>query len=190
MNVASQHIVNIYIRNGPYYLVPFDSVMASTVSSWVRDDHELFWLAPKTIPPLTAGKVAGWPESTGCPMLFYRDGLAQPLGYLELNPMPGHPHHLWLGHCIICPEKRGMGLGRVMVNLMLDEAFNHRQANRVSLVVFPDNTVAIRCYRDTGFVCAGDQLKYFHNTGRQHRMLRMTIDKSQYNWRFRQNSPI
>ena len=167
-------------RNGPHYLTAFDNVFAPRVASWVRDGHELFWLAPKTEPPLTAAKVAAWPGRTGSPMLFWREGESEPLGYLELNPMPNQKGHLWMGHCVLAPNCRGVGLGRIMVGLGNDEAFGHRSAHRVSLVVFPGNVAAIRCYRAVGYLKAGDQLKHFATTGKQHVMRRMTIDDDRY----------
>lgn len=165
------------VRNGAYFLAPFDKLMAPLVASWARDEHELFWLAPKTPPPLTAAKVVAWPGRDGCPLLMYRESDASPLGYLELNPMPGEQSHLWLGHCVLAPSARGTGLGKLMVRMLLDEAFINRKAWRVSLVVFPDNESAVACYRAAGFAHAGEQVKHFATTGRQHRMLQMTIDQ-------------
>ncbi|MBI4578825.1 MAG: GNAT family N-acetyltransferase, partial [Planctomycetes bacterium] len=106
--------------------------------------------------------------------------LVEPAGYLELNPMPADYGHYWIGHCVVDPQLRGAGLGRHLVRLSLDFAFRGLDARRVSLVVFPDNTSAIRCYRRAGFIDAGDQYKYFANTGRQHRMLQMTVDRGGY----------
>ena len=37
-----------------FELRPFDRLFGPTVAGWVRDDAELFWLAPSTPPPLTA----------------------------------------------------------------------------------------------------------------------------------------
>src|SRR5690606_34576824 len=138
----------------------------------------LFWLAPKTFPPLTAAKVVGWPGPDGCPLLLHREGNVEPLGYLELNPMPGEREHLWLGHCVIGPEHRGTGLGQVMIRLVLEEAFSRRRAWRVSLVVFPENHAAVRCYRSCGFCEVSNQHKYFPTTGGRHRMIQMTIDQA------------
>lgn len=165
---------------GSYYLTPFDRLMAPIVAQWARTPLELFWLAPKTPAPLTAAKVEAWVRADDCPLMFCRDAQADPLGYLELNPMPHQAHHLWLGHCVLAPTHRGRGLGRIMVELLLDEAFGRRGARRVSLVVFPENVAAVRCYRMAGFVPAGEQVKHFPTTGRQHRMLRMTIDRDAY----------
>lgn len=168
------------IRRGPYSLSPFNKLMAPLVATWARDDQELFWLAPKTPPPLTAAKVVGWASPEGRPLLFYRDGTADPLGYLELNPMPSDWGHYWLGHCVVQPDQRGGGLGRHMIELSLELAFRSQRAYRVSLVVFPENVSAIRCYRRGGFIDAGDQWKYFATTGQQHRMVQMTIDRGRY----------
>ena len=38
------------VRDGPYYLSAFDKPMAPIVASWVGDERELLWLAPKTPP--------------------------------------------------------------------------------------------------------------------------------------------
>lgn len=180
MSIAPTPSRVVFLRSGSCSLAPFDVMMAATVAGWARTAQELFWLAPKTAPPLTPAKVVAWAGPQSCPLLLFRDGSADPLGYLELNPMPVEAAHYWIGHCVLHPHHRSIGLGQRMVGLALDLAFQHHRARRVSLVVFPDNTAAIRCYRNAGFVGAGDQIKYFQTTGRQHRMLQMTIDRSRY----------
>ncbi len=180
MSVTPSPTEVVHVRNGLYYLSSFNKQAASLITGWPRDARELFRLAPKTLPPLTEAKVMAWPGQNGCPLLFRRDGVTDPLGYLELNPMPVQERHLWMGHCVIQPEHRGRGLGRVMVDLVLDKAFLHRDAERVSLVVFPDNVPAVRCYHRVGFLEAGEQVKYFPTTGHRYRMLRMSIDRRQY----------
>lgn len=180
MSVAVSANSTVRVQSGRYLLADFDAQFAPLVASWVRDDHELFWLAPKTPPPLTPDKVIAWPGPDGCPLLFYRQGTSEPYGYLELNPMPGSREHLWLGHCLIRPELRGVGLGHMIVNLMLDEAFVEREATSVSLVVFPRNDPAVRCYLTNGFTQVGEQFKFFSTTGQRHRMLEMKITRGRY----------
>ncbi len=180
MSVAPVQVDAVYARKGSSYLAPFDDALAPFVAAWVQDRHELFWLAPKTAPPLTAAKMADWPGPGGCPMLLHRDGSSEPRGYIELNPMPHESRHLWLGHCLIRPRWRGTGLGREMVQLLLEQAFVHRAAESVSLVVFPDNVCAIRCYRASGFLQVGEQVKFFPTTNRRHCMLVMRITRRQY----------
>jgi RimJ/RimL family protein N-acetyltransferase len=160
-----------------YALQPFDTRLAHIIAGWARTPEELFWLAPKTPPPLTAAKVLAWPGDSGRPLLLYRQGDPAPLGYCELNPMPGEPEHLWIGHCVIGPQQRGQGLGRMLVGMVLERAFAQPHVRRVSLVVFPENVAAIQCYRACGLLTAGEPVKYFHTTGRQHRMVQMTIPR-------------
>jgi RimJ/RimL family protein N-acetyltransferase len=180
MSILPPPVTHSHAREAPFYLSPFDRLMAPLIASWARSDHELFWLAPKTPPPLTAAKVVAWPGSSGAPMLMYTEGEPQPLGYLELNPMPGELGHLWIGHCVVRPDTRSRGLGRRMVSLVLDQAFAFRNANRVSLVVFPENTAAVQCYRAAGFLDEGEQIKFFQTTGRQHDMIQMSMDICRY----------
>jgi RimJ/RimL family protein N-acetyltransferase len=168
------------IRQGTWFLSRFDALLAPLIARWAREGQDLFWLAPKTPPPLTPAKVVAWATPEGRPMLFWRDGTAEPLGYLELNPMPADYGHYWLGHCVIDPQSRGTGLGRCMISLSLELAFHAYRAYRVSLVVFPDNLAAIKCYEKAGMVDAGEQYKYFATTGHQHRMIQMTIERGQY----------
>ena len=61
-------------RRGIFCLARFDPLMAPVIARWARDDRELFWLAPKTPPPLTAAKVVAWASPDGRPLLFCRDG--------------------------------------------------------------------------------------------------------------------
>lgn len=177
---ASMNTTSTLVRNGLYYLRDFDRPAASLVAAWARDASELFWLAPSTPPPLTASKVLNWQNSDVCAMLFQKDGLPDPLGYLELNLMPNQTAHLWMGHCVIAPSHRGLGLGRVMVSMAMEHAFAHRRAETVSLVVFPDNVAAVECYKRVGFAIVGEQRKDFRTSGRTHRMLRMVISRQQY----------
>ena len=170
--IANQEL----IRRGEWFLTPFDALLAPMVAGWAREGRDLFWLAPRTPPPLTPSKVVGWVTPEGRPMLFWQHRNPEPLGYLELNPMPSDYGHYWLGHCVVDPARRGNGSGRCMIHLSLELAFHVRRASRVSLVVFPDNVAAIRCYRRVGLIDAGDQYKFFVTTGTQHRKQQMTDD--------------
>jgi len=94
--------------------------------------------------------------------------------------MPGEPDHLWLGHVVVAPSHRNLGYGRRFVEALLERAFTGLGARQVSLVVFPDNTAALRCYRRTGLRVLGEQHARFETTRRRHRMLRMGIDRQRY----------
>jgi RimJ/RimL family protein N-acetyltransferase len=180
MSISPSPVRAELIRDGLYCLARFQPGKAGLVASWAPTAHDLFWLAPKTFPPLTAAKVIAWSGEDASPMLFYRDPETEPVGYVELNPMPGERDHLWMGHCVINSERRGEGLGRIMVALLLRLSFELRRAQRVSLVVFPGNVSAIHCYRACAFEDAGTQTKYFYPTNRQHTMLQMSITRSRW----------
>lgn len=151
-------------------LVPFDPLFGPTVASWVRSTEELFLLAPSTRSPLTAAKVARWTARRGRPYLMFGGDDDLPIAYGELNQMVGEIGHLWLGHLLVDPNRRGCGVGRRLTGLLVDQARNFLGAARLTLVVFPENVTAIRCYEGSGFRLAGEQRQRFGGTRR--RMLR------------------
>ncbi|MFH0980036.1 MAG: GNAT family N-acetyltransferase [Planctomycetota bacterium] len=143
---------------------------AGTVAGWVADDRELFWVAPSTESPLTAEKVLGWTQDRGSPLVISATEDETPIGYAELNPLRKRPDHCWIGHVIIAPNWRGRGFGAAFMRLVLEHAFHELHAARVSLIVFPDNCQAVRCYVNAGFTIHDEQ---YHNFGRPERSYRM-----------------
>ncbi|UCF33199.1 MAG: N-acetyltransferase [Phycisphaerales bacterium] len=158
-------------------LVPFDARESGTVARWVQSEQELLFLAPATTGPLTGAKVASWIKPGGRAFLLQRPAERLPIGYAELNPMRSDPGHLWLGHVVIRPDRRRCGLGRRFVEMLVEEAFQHGGAHRISLVVFPDNRPAIECYKRAGFLLVGEEVHQFATTGPRRRLLRYEIRK-------------
>jgi ribosomal protein S18 acetylase RimI-like enzyme len=182
MSITEDSNTKIHYSQGAYYLAAFESQWASAVVDMVVDDHELFMLAPKSMPPLTAEKVRAW-AGPGCTqMLLYHRTSPKPLGYVELNTMPSASRHLWMGHCIIRPDRRGTGLGWRMVEMVVEMAFAKCKANVLSLVVFPENQSAIRCYRSAGFEHINKETKFFASTRSEHTMLHMAINARRYRY--------
>ncbi|MBN1488457.1 MAG: GNAT family N-acetyltransferase [Phycisphaerae bacterium] len=170
-------------------VVPFEAACAPAVARWVQSSDELFWLAPKTPPRLTAKKVLDWQHPEGQSVLYWPAPEDGPSGYAELNPMPAQTRHWWIGHCIVAPERRGEGIGYRLVEQLLADAFGHHHAYRVSLVVFPDNVLAIRCYNRAGFTCRGQMLRQFATRPGEYPMTYMAIDRGEYRGRpLRQNA--
>ena len=56
-----------------------------------------------------------------------------------------------LARVVLEPEMRGRGLGTFTIKSILKQAFCILQMERVSLVVYQNNTRAIRCYEACGF---------------------------------------
>ncbi|MBI1922431.1 MAG: ribosomal protein S18-alanine N-acetyltransferase [Geobacter sp.] len=69
------------------------------------------------------------------------------------------------GHILdiaVRPDCRGMGIGRLMAEKVLDEC-RKRGAEFVSLEVRPSNTAAISLYEGLGFVVTGRRKRYYEN---------------------------
>jgi len=119
----------------------------------------------------------GWNKSGGEAYVLVKHGEGSPWGYGEINPMRQDGGHVWLGHVIVRPDRRGQGLGSVLLRALLSEAFERRDATRVALIVFPDNHAALRCYRRAGFSLTGEELHQFGGEGLTHRLLRLEITR-------------
>lgn len=160
-------------------LRPFEQLFGPTVAGWVRDEAELFWLAPSTPPPLTAPKVVGWVKPGGRPLLLFREGETLPGGYGELNPLRGSTSRLWVGHVVLAPELRGQGLGKKFARLLVGEGFIDPQVERLVMVVFPENLPALHCYRAAGFRVTVRERHRFQPRGPEHVMLRLEITRAE-----------
>jgi RimJ/RimL family protein N-acetyltransferase len=143
----------------------------------VQDEREAYWLAPKTAPPLTTADVRAWVSSAHEPLQLAHRELTYPLAYAELNILNHRPLHLWLGHLIVDPAWRGQGLGQAFTRQLLDRAFACHAARAVSLVVFPENLPAIRCYRAAGLRDGGYEWHNLPPYARDVRLLRMTAER-------------
>jgi RimJ/RimL family protein N-acetyltransferase len=145
------------------------------VAGWVHSEQELLWLAPATPPPLTPEKVLGWLHKDREAFLLWPGNEDQPVGYAELGRMADRPDCMWLAHFLISRSHRGLGFGGSFLHLLLDRAVRGHAARSLTLIVFPDNLAAIRCYQRIGFESDGYETRYFRTVKRRHRLLRMTI---------------
>lgn len=147
---------------------------AIQIAHWADSNDELYWLAPSTDPPLTPQKVIEWKKPGGTALVARDDHTAELIAYAELNPMRNQDDHLWLGHVIVNPERRG-GTGQAFVRSLLNHAIDRLGATRISLVVFPQNRVAIRCYRRVGFSIIGEEYHSFGTSTLRHKLVRLEI---------------
>jgi RimJ/RimL family protein N-acetyltransferase len=150
----------------------FEPRDASVIAFWPTDGLELHWLAPSTPPPLTPEKVLAWGRPNGTNLILAGSRLSSPAGYAELNPMSGDPRHLWIGHLIVAPKLRGHRIGTLFVRSLLRVAFTRLAAHTVSLVVFPENVAATRCYERAGMCTCGEEHHRFTKGGPRYRLVR------------------
>jgi RimJ/RimL family protein N-acetyltransferase len=146
----------------------------------VRSEQELTWLAPGTAPPLTPEKVIAWGRANERRFMLWREGTSLPIAYAELNNMPDSSDQMWIGHFLVDPAHRERRNGTRFAQALLACAFQRFGARDVLLVVFPDNTGAIRCYQRAGMTALGHERKRFEATGREHVFLRMGITGATY----------
>lgn len=163
------------MRAASYTLRPFEPFFASRVVSWVRDARELFWLAPATPYPLTPAKVTAWTRNRGKAFLLFAADELLPCGYGELNSATRDPHRMWLGHLVVATHRRRTGVGGHLTRALIDWAFQRGGAKRLTLVVFPANTAAIRCYLGCGFQLRGEEFQCFRGRAERHRLLRFEL---------------
>ena len=171
-------------------LLPFATHCAPMIAAWVSDDISLLWLAPRTPPPLTPQKVLDWHGAGKTALLAYVEGEDAPCGYAEINQTRSKPYELWLGHIIVAPQRRSRGIGSRFVDMLLDEAFESFGAQTVSLVVFPENVAAIRCYQRCGFAVTREECHRFRRGGPKCRMLRLAIARERWLERARERAAL
>lgn len=71
-----------------------------------------------------------------------------------------------IAHIMVHDEFQGHGFGRRLLEALLDVADNHLGLVRVELVVYADNTAAVRLYERLGFVHEGVKRKYARRQGK------------------------
>ena len=77
-------------------------------------------------------------------------------------------------------EQRGKGLGKQIVNLLLDYAFSNLNRTTVELNVFDWNIAAIKCYEKTGFTKNLDKKLERKISGQTWVAFNMSIEKVVY----------
>lgn len=161
----------------PCRLVPFDPIWAERIVNWVDSPQEMYWLAPKTRPPLTVREVLRWRNPDHGPYMLLPDTGDVPVAYGELNRLSGARRQYWLGHLVVDPAWRGQGYGLELTRRLLEEAFERRGAQRVTLVVFPENERALACYRSAGMREDGYEWHDFPIYGQRVCLIRLAASR-------------
>jgi RimJ/RimL family protein N-acetyltransferase len=106
-------------------------------------------------------------------------GTAQPIGYFQFTEINYINSNAML--VIVIGEKdwQGKGLGKEIVELGLNYAFNFLSLNKISLNVLEDNAFAIRLYEKLGFIIEGVLKKQIYQNDFWKNLVIMSLFKAQ-----------
>lgn len=141
-------------------LRPFEGRHAPTIVAWPQSVEEArWWAGPRT----------AWPPHPSVMERWHADPEVHPHVLIDRGALIGYGE-LWadaeereveLARLIVAPERRGQGVGRRLVGLLLENA-RHTGYPYAFLRVFPENRAGIACYLKSGFeqVCPADQQRF------------------------------
>ena len=151
------------------YFTPADF---SQLISWIADERLLLnWSGSLFTFPLTPDKLAWYLDGTNDPAtadaLVYKatDTLTgEVVGHISLGGISRKNQAARISRVIVgAPDARGRGIGRQMVEAVLDVGFGQLGLHRIDLGVYDFNTAALRCYEQAGLVregCSRDVLRH------------------------------
>lgn len=76
---------------------------------------------------------------------------------------------------------RGKGIGKEVIDLLLDYGFNYLRLHNIDLAVFSFNENAIKCYKALGFKEYGRRRECYYLDGKWHDEILMEMLESDYN---------
>ena len=143
------------------------------------EDKILSWCSDEvTFQRWTFGLLGDYPvtserfQKTADLMRFVATEDDEPVGFFTARNLYDGPEQMRFGYGIIAPDKRYKGIGKAMLQLGLDFAFNIYKTNRVTLGVLEDNMPGINCYTAIGFADTGTRESYVIN-GEEHHAIEM-----------------
>jgi ribosomal protein S18 acetylase RimI-like enzyme len=141
-------------------LIPFGAAHAADVLAWiVSADEARYWAGLHHI-PVDPSVFAGWraePDTHAFVLMW--EGLPAGYGEVWYDPKEGEVE---LARIVVKPSWRGRGVGRRLVNLLLDEA-GRWGISQAFVRVHPDNAAALACYQRVGFRRVGPEREREYN---------------------------
>ena len=162
------------------HLENFSKEFYSELISWVDTEEALMQFAgPIFTFPLTNEQLdKSLSEIDRYAFRVVDDGTNLSIGYCETFLTATSAY---LGRIIIGDrEKRGKGIGRQIVELLLDFTFNSLDRTKVELNVFDFNIAAIKCYENVGFIINPSKKLERKINGETWTALNMTINKLEW----------
>ena len=147
-------------------LRPYRRSDADAIVSWIKTEKIFrFWCADRFdhYPIVPADLNDQYENSEGAEDVFHftaydEQGIA---GHINIRfPDANDLDTVRLGYVILDDSRRGQGLGKEMVKLALQYAFDIMKARKVTIGVFEENPAAVHCYLSCGFKDTGVIEKY------------------------------
>lgn len=149
--------------------------------SWVNSEEELMQFAgPLFIFPLTAQQLdVSLSDKNRITFRIVSNETNLSIGHAEIYLSDNSAK---IGRIIIGDkEQRGKGLGKLIVNLLLEYTFSNFDKTMVELNVFDWNTNAIKCYEKVGFtINPGKKLERIIKD-KVWIAINMTLDREKWN---------
>ena len=122
---------------------------AAEVAGWAATPEEArWWGGHATQWPVDASALSAWHADPDVRPYVLVDA-GTPAGYGEVW-VDEEEQEVELGRIIVAPERRGQGLGRLLVSLLLEQAAQTGYP-AAFVRVAPDNAAALACYAGAGF---------------------------------------
>ncbi len=138
-----------------FRLIPFRQEAAAKILAWVGSREELgHWCGRTDYPLLDPSVFHSWHNDPEVAAFLLEDGRAL-VGYGEV--WSDHSEQeIELARIIVAPEMRGLGIGRLLTQRLVQFA-EACELGPIWLRVAPSHQRALRCYRKLRFVRASEE---------------------------------
>ncbi len=107
-----------------------------------------------------------WGPTEGLLLIVARDG--ELLGHIEFFETVAYLDELELSYILYSAEHRGRGIATEAVRLLTGYLFARTKANRIRLVIHPDNAASRRVAEKSGYTFEGVARGAWYHRGRNH----------------------
>ena len=133
-------------------LIPFKEEHFDILINWIKDEDTMLKFAGIGFQyPLTSEQLQNYIQKYPARQFYLAlDELLKPVAYGEIIPQDTESARL--GHLIIGEsQNRGKGLGKQLINLLIEKAKEKLAIQRMDLFLLSGNELAQNCYLKAGF---------------------------------------